>query len=94
VSGAVFAYDKTSCYYISSFFHAEAKPTGTVSYLIWSTIFDRTGQVFDFEGSIIKEVEFYFRSFGGKLTPHYRIYRVPNPLIRLGLNTFKPDFLG
>ena len=53
------AYDNTTTYYISSFYHADAKPTGTMSYLLWETIHDNR-KTFDFEGSILKEVEFYF----------------------------------
>ena len=94
LSGAVIAMDKNTTYYLSSFFHPEAKPSGTMSHVIWDSIFSSEGRLFDFEGSIIKEVEFYFRSFGGELTPHYRIFSVPNPLLRVGLSLFKPNFFA
>lgn len=92
ISGAILAQDDGRTYYISSFYHAEAKPSGSMAHVIWEGIHGRTGKVFDFEGSILKDVEFYFRSFGGVLTPHYRIYKVPNFLLRKGLSLFKPDF--
>lgn len=94
LSGAVIALDKKTSYYISSFFHSDAKPSGSMAYVIWESIFSRENIQFDFEGSILKEVEFYFRSFGGKLTPHYRIFNVPNPMLKLGLTLFKPDFFA
>lgn len=94
LSGTIMAHDKQRTYYISSFYHAKVKPTGTVSYLIWEGIHDGRGKTFDFEGSILKEVEFYFRSFGAELTPHYRIYKVPSFLLRMGLSLFKPNFFA
>lgn len=92
LSGAVFAEDENCTYYVSSFYHAEAKPSGSMAHIIWDGIHSRPDKMFDFEGSILKDVEFYFRSFGGTLTPHYRIYKVPNFLLRKGLSLFKPDF--
>jgi len=94
LSGAVLALDDTATYYISSFYHPELKPTGTMAYVLWESIFMRQNKIFDFEGSILKEVEFYFRSFGGTLTPHYRIFKITNPLLNLGLTLFKPNFFG
>jgi hypothetical protein len=38
---------------------------------------------FDFEGSMIPNVENMFRSFGGKLTPYSKIYKGGNFVFRL-----------
>jgi len=92
LSGIILAQDKKSSYYLSSFHHATV--TGSLAYLLWDSIFMKDRDVFDFEGSIIKGIEFYLRSFGGTLTPHYRIYKVPNPLLSLGLKIFKPHFFA
>ena len=35
---------------------------------------------FDFEGSMVPQIERYFRGFGGKLTPYYRINKAKLPL--------------
>jgi len=94
LSGAVMAEDKDTIYYVSGFHHNAVKPSGSMAHVIWDSLFSSDKKQFDFEGSIIKEVEFYFRSFGGKLTPHYRIFKVPNPLLRLGLTLFKPNFFA
>lgn len=94
LSGAVMAEDSNTIYYVSGFHHADVKPSGSMAHVIWDSIFSSDKTKFDFEGSIIKEVEFYFRSFGGKLTPHYRIFNVPNPLLRIGLALFKPNFFA
>jgi len=37
-------------------------------------------KTFDFEGSMIPEVEKYFREFGGTLIPYYVAYKAPTAL--------------
>ena len=37
-------------------------------------------KTFDFEGSVIPAIERYFRGFGGKLTPYYRVNKAWLPL--------------
>lgn len=46
---------------------------GAVQLLLWEAIKDanKKGLIFDFEGSMIPEVEPVFRSFGGTLTPYH-----------------------
>jgi hypothetical protein len=43
---------------------------------------------FDFEGSMVPQIETYFRGFGGRLTPYYRINRASLP-IEIILKFFK-----
>jgi hypothetical protein len=45
-------------------------------------------QTFDFEGSAIPPVEAYFRGFGGKLTPYFRVNKAWLP-IEMVLKFFK-----
>ena len=37
--------------------------------------------VFDFEGSMLRGVEPFFRGFGGELTPYFRVYKFANKLL-------------
>jgi hypothetical protein len=46
--------------------------------------------VFDFEGSMLPEVEKYFRDFGGVLTPYYTINKA-NRIIEIILKFIKPN---
>ena len=49
---------------------------GTTSLLIAAAV-DQcldAGRIFDFEGSMIKPIEKFYRGFGGALTPYHRIY--------------------
>lgn len=91
-SGVILAMDLMATYWISGFVDIQENHKTTQSLLLWHAITNGTGITFDFEGSIIKEIESYTRSFGGELTPHSRIYNVPNFFLRKGLALFKPDF--
>ncbi|MDX1942362.1 MAG: GNAT family N-acetyltransferase [Saprospiraceae bacterium] len=56
------------------------------SYLLqWQSILDSMGNVntYDFCGSILEPVEESLRSFGGVLTPHFKINRTKNKLFYL-----------
>ena len=92
IAGVVLASDQTTTYYIASFYLQQAKPAGSLGYVFWKSIFSTDTQICDFEGSMLKDVEFFLRSFGGQLTPHYKIYKVPNLLLKWGLRIFKPEF--
>ena len=37
-------------------------------------------EVFDFEGSMLVEVEKYFREFGGELVPYYTVNKAGLPI--------------
>ncbi len=92
ISGVMLASDKNTTYYLASFYLPKVKPTGSMGYTFWKSIFSCDTKFCDFEGSMLKEVEFFLRSFGGELTPHYKVYKVHNPFLRWGLRLFKPDF--
>jgi len=93
ISGVVLASDKITTYYISSFYLPNAKPSGSLGYVFWNSIFASDTTICDFEGSMFKEVEFFLRSFGGQLTPHYKIWKIHNPLLKLAISIFKPRLL-
>lgn len=90
ISGVVLASDETTTYYIASYYLPEATPKSSLGYVFWRSIFDSDTKICDFEGSMLKEVEYFLRAFGGQLTPHYKIWKIHNPLLRLGINLFKP----
>ena len=68
-------WDKKRSYYIGSGF--DARDRGFTSYLIWESIKYAMEKLkvkqYDFEGSDIQNIEFYFRKFGGNITPIYYI---------------------
>lgn len=92
VSGVMLAKDKMTTYFLASFQMPDIKPAGAMGYNYWKGIFYGDTEICDFEGSMIKDIEFFLRSYGGVLTPHYKIHKVHSPLLKVALNLFKPGF--
>lgn len=74
-SAALVLYDWASAYFVFNGTAATAT-TGTNSTLLAHIIEDTLarGLDFDFEGSMIKPIEAYYRLFGPQLRPYYRIW--------------------
>lgn len=94
VCGVVVVSDSNTTYYLCNYYTPEIKPNGSLGYLMWRVVFERDTTICDFEGSMLKDIEFFLRSFGGQLTPHYKIYKVHNPLLRVALGLLKPQFFA
>jgi hypothetical protein len=62
--------------------------------LIWDALKNNYGrsQFFDFEGSMVEPVEEFLRSFGGQLTPHFRVFKASNRLVRLASVLFSNEY--
>lgn len=71
-------YDKKTAYYILGGYNSKEKHHGAGALSLWSCILktkEKNLQTFDFEGSMIPNIERYFRGFGGKITPYFAIAR-------------------
>lgn len=81
---AVFCiYDNSKIYYILGGYDNSYKHQGAGAIAVYSAIkyAKEIGiKHFDFEGSMLPEVEKYFRGFGGNLTPYYSINKAKLPL--------------
>ena len=68
-------HDQKSSYCISIGLDKSVGTGGAVKLLLWQAIKEASskGRIFDFEGSMIPEVEPVFRSFGGIMTPYHVI---------------------
>ena len=75
IVAAIYVVWDTSSAYLLATGRVEENTDGALSLLIWQAIRDMSARVkrFDFEGSMIPEVEHYFRAFGGALKPYFRI---------------------
>ena len=76
-------YDKITTYYLLGGYDFENKHHGAGPLVIWESIkySKEIGlKYFDFEGSMVPQIEKHFRGFGGKLTPYYRINKARLPL--------------
>jgi len=85
--------DNQTAYYLLGGYDSECKHVGAGALAMWSAINHAKGmglKWFDFEGSMIPEVERYFRGFGGALVPYYQINKARLPL-EIVLKFFKRE---
>lgn len=75
-AAALVLYDWRSAYFLMNGTLADA-PAGTNSALLFDVIEHALGQGldFDFEGSMIKPIEHYYRKFGAELVPYFQIWK-------------------
>ncbi len=76
VAAAYLVWDRRRAYYLLGGYDEKRAHGGAHALATWKAIefAAQLGlQQFDFEGSMIPQVEKYFRKFGGELTPYYRI---------------------
>jgi len=94
IFGATFCIsDNDTTYYMSGYHNPAYDDIGAMSYLLWYNITHTDSLTFDFEGSMIKPIEYFFRAFGGELTPHHKVWKVNNPILKLALKFKKLTFL-
>lgn len=86
-------YDQMNCYYILGGVDKSSSVPGINALLVQKTI-EKAKQLgcktYDFEGSMIKGVEAFFRSFGGQLEPYYTVNKA-NLLIEMLLKLKKRE---
>ena len=76
-------YDKTKVYYLLGGYDSKNKHQGAGALAVDAAIkhsHEKGINIFDFEGSMLPEVEKYFRGFGGDLVPYYSINKAKLPL--------------
>lgn len=76
-------HDNNTAYYLIGGYNFENKHHGAGALSIWEAIKYAKNiglHCFDFEGSMVPQIERYFRGFGGQLTPYYRINKAKLPL--------------
>jgi hypothetical protein len=75
-------FDKNMAYYLLGGYDNNSKHQGAGIACVYNSILNakrKDLKIFDFEGSMIKEVERYFRSFGPDLVPYYTINKAKLP---------------
>ena len=84
--GAIYlVWDKNSAYYLAGGNSENFRSSGAMSLLLWKTIQFAAGVThqFNFEGSMIKSIERFFRSFGGIQVPYFEISKTNSFFIKL-----------
>ncbi|MBT6602338.1 MAG: GNAT family N-acetyltransferase [Nitrospina sp.] len=79
-------WDNNSAYYIMGGSDPALRNSGAVCLALWEAIqFAATvTKQFDFEGSMVEPIELFFRAFGGKQVPYFRVTRATNLPIKIG----------
>ncbi len=91
IACAFCVYDLYCCYYLFGGYDPQNRHHGAGVSSMWNCILyaKRKGiKTFDFEGSMLPEVEKYFREFGGALIPYYTIQKASLP-VKIGLGLIK-----
>jgi hypothetical protein len=75
--------DSRTAYYLLGGYDDKNKHHGAGAMAVWEAIKHAQSlglKQFDFEGSMVPQIERYFRGFGGQLTPFYRVNKAKLPL--------------
>lgn len=93
-AGAYITWDVQCAYYLLSGTDPTLRDSGALYLLLWRAIQDQLGNVstFDLMGSILEPVERVFRTFGGDLTPHFKIFKAKNKFYKLMSILLNKDF--
>jgi hypothetical protein len=74
---AYIVWDRSAAYYMFGGGDPELRASGAASLLLWEAIMRASHRcdLFDFEGSMLKPVERFFRDFGASQTPYLHVSR-------------------
>jgi hypothetical protein len=83
-AGGYFVHDERFTTYLLAATDAEVR--GAAALVLWEAIkrAAERGTAFDFEGSMLRHVESFVRSFGGVPTPYSIVWRTPSRAVTLG----------
>jgi hypothetical protein len=81
-----FVRDERWVYYLVGASDPELRTSGAASLMMWKGIeyAAEHGLGFDFEGSMVRSVERFFRSFAGVPTPYSIVRKTPSRILRVG----------
>ena len=86
IAGSVYiVWDQKSAYYLAGAGSEALRNSGAIPLLLWHSIkfSSSVTKKFNFEGSMIRPIEYFFRAFGGKLTPYHEITKINSNIINL-----------
>lgn len=83
-AGVYIVWDANSAYYLLGGGDPKLRNSGATSLCMWRAIQHAATvtKAFDFEGSMIEPVERFFRAFGAKQTPYFRVSRTPSSFLK------------
>jgi len=85
ISAAFLVSDSNSVYYLMGGIDSLYKDLGGMDLILYNSIkwTLNQGKNFDFEGSIVENIEKYFRSFGSIQTPYFAVYKINSKLLKI-----------
>lgn len=85
VAGVLLVWDNHSCYYLVGGLDNNHRNSGAMTLLLWKCIgfASRMSLAFDFEGSMVKGIEGFFRSFGATPTQYFEIEKTFSKSLRI-----------
>ncbi|MCL5071056.1 MAG: GNAT family N-acetyltransferase, partial [Actinobacteria bacterium] len=95
IAGVYIIWDEKRCYYLLGGYDPEQSHHGGSALAMWEAIRFTKNELgldeFDFEGSMVPQIEQFFRKFGSRLTPYYTVsWTKPGiDVIQGGLATFR-----
>lgn len=84
-AGFYMVWDETSAYGLMNGANPDLRSSGGISLCFWEGIkyAATVTQKFNFSGSMLQPVERFFRGFGGRQVPYFRITKTPSRLLRM-----------
>lgn len=84
-AGFYIVWDETTAYGLMTGAESALRSSGGVSLCVWEAIKYASTQVerFDFTGSMLQPVERFFRGFGARQVPYFRVTKTPSVLLRM-----------
>jgi len=76
-------FDSNRAWYLFGGHSVQQRPPAAGRLVLWSCILEakkRGVKEFDFEGSMVQDIERFFRGFGGKLTPYFSVSKTSKVL--------------
>lgn len=86
IHGAIYLiWDECYTYFSISGINTNFRHSGSMNLLLYKAMEWNFGNtiIFDFEGAMLEHVERFFRSFGTKLVPHFKIAKTSNRLLQV-----------
>ncbi|MFQ5650801.1 MAG: GNAT family N-acetyltransferase [bacterium] len=84
-SGLLLVWDDRTAYYLIGGSDPELRTSGAHSLLMWEAIQFASTKVkeFNFEGSMLRSIERFFRGFGAVQVPFFEVHRLGSKVLRL-----------
>lgn len=84
-AASLFIWDKNTIYYLCGASDPAFKKSSAMGLIIWEALKRSAlkGKQFNFEGSMVEDIERFFRGFGGELTPYTVISKTESKILQV-----------